>query len=97
MTQQKKKPKQLYLTETERSNVLNRSAEMNRYEYMKQLVNNDIVRYLKEVVYKRLNLDPGKDYPLSPDTKYLIVENEGEGEKEKTNEKPKPVQAKKGK
>jgi hypothetical protein len=86
-----KKPKKLYLTEDEKSNIDSRGAELKTYQYHCHLINNDIVAYLKSVVYTRLSLDPNKDYPLSGNGEYLIVEEKEKNGTEPKNDATKPA------
>lgn len=76
MSKKQGKPKKLYLTEEERGNIQSREIQLRTHEYHVHLVNNDIVAYIKDKVYKRLGLDPNKDYPLAGGGTYLIVEEE---------------------
>lgn len=79
-------PKKLYLTEDERKNINSRQNLMAEHNFYVYLLNNAIVEYLKGVVYTRLGLDKSKDYPLSTDGMYLIIE-EDHGKRDTTESK----------
>jgi hypothetical protein len=74
----------LYLTEEERKNIESRGSVMKTVEYLVHLINNDIVAYIKSVPYERLKLDVNKDYPLSGNGEYIIVEEKEKHEPDKT-------------
>lgn len=69
-----KGPKKLFLTEDELKNIRSRQALYNEHQFYMYMTNNEIVNYLKGVIYKRLGLDTTKDYALSSDSTYLIIE-----------------------
>jgi len=68
--------KKLYLTEEERKNINSRQNMLAEHNFYMHMINNSIVDYLKGVVFPRLGLDVKKDYPLSNDGTYLIIEEE---------------------
>lgn len=85
--------KKLQLSKEEYKGVVSREIELTRLDYLRGIVNNDIVSFIKETAYKRLGLDTSKDYKISYDEKgmNLLVPEEDQktikkGEKDQPNE-----------
>jgi hypothetical protein len=82
MKDQQGKMKKMFLSDEEKKNIRSRQGLLAEHNFYMHMLNNAIVEYLKQVVYVRLGLDVTKDYPLSNDGQYLILESEASEAKE---------------
>ncbi len=75
--------KKYSLSEAEKNNLGARQQLAREHNLIANALNNDTVGYIYSVVYKRLGIDPSKNYELSQDNSTLTIKEEDGSNKPK--------------